>query len=319
MIGRRIGDTLIAGLALVLALPPVPARSSDSIAVLTEIRAARGQVHVKLTEGGDWAPPKLLQSLRAGDQVRVVGDARAVIVIIGGRSETIAQDNSPFTIVARAGASLPDRARSVIDGVTSFLIGQQHERTFKALVVRSVPFQPPTILGPRDTRVLPGTVVFEWRGPERLRYGVRLLGSQGRVLWERQDLEKRPLNYPGDAPGLTPGTSYVWELETKEYGVRTARFETASTDDAASVRDALSVLTPATATGYSAATLTLMRAGLLFERQFYADARRELETGIAAFPDEPTLHLLLAHVYDRIGLKQLAAQSFDAAESLNGH
>jgi predicted Zn-dependent protease len=91
----------------------------------------------------------------------------------------------------------------------------------------------------------------------------------------------------------------------------------ASAADAASVGDSLALLTPATARGYTPATLTLMRAGLLFQQRFYADARRELEAGIAAAPEEPTLHLLLGHVYDRIGLKQQAANAFDEAEALS--
>ena len=36
-----------------------------------------------------------------------------------------------------------------------------------------------------------------------------------------------------------------------------------------------------------------------------------------ASPDEPTLYLLLGHVYDRIGLKQQAANAFDEAEALS--
>jgi len=37
---------------------------------------------------------------------------------------------------------------------------------------------------------------------------------------------------------------------------------------------------------------------------------------IATDPEEPTLHLLLGHVYDRIGLKGMAANEFDEAEAL---
>ena len=59
-----------------------------------------------------------------------------------------------------------------------------------------------------------------------------------------------------------------------------------------------------------------MRAGLLFQETLYADARRELVQAITASPEEATLHLLLGHVYDRTGLKQLAANEFDEAEAL---
>jgi hypothetical protein len=38
--------------------------------------------------------------------------------------------------------------------------------------------------------------------------------------------------------------------------------------------------------------------------------------GIAAAPEEPTLRLLLGHVYDGTGLTQLAATEFDEGEAL---
>jgi hypothetical protein len=206
--------------------------------------------------------------------------------------------------------------KAVIGGVTSFLMGQQRERTFQSLAVRSVGTQSPAILAPRDTRVLPGNVIFEWSGSDRLRYTVRLVGAPG-VVWHIEDVDRRPLVYPSSAPALVPGERYVWELETKQHGVQAARFEVASRADAAAVIDSLAVLVPAQAKGYPPATLSLMRAGLLFQHRFYADARRELEAGIASSPQEPTLYLLLGHVYERVGLTQQAAQAFDDAETLS--
>ena len=176
--------------------------------------------------------------------------------------------------------------------------------------------QPPVILAPRDTRLLPGALTFEWAGSDRLKYRVRLRGPQDNVLWEQTDLDRRPLIYPSGAPALSPGLRYTWELETREHGVQRASFELAPPADAARVKDALTALTPAAARGYPPATLSLMRAGLLFQESLYADARRELVSAISADPEEPTLRLLLGHVYDRTGLKDLAANEFDEAEAL---
>jgi Flp pilus assembly protein TadD len=145
---------------------------------------------------------------------------------------------------------------------------------------------------------------------------VRLLGLQGAVVWERADVGRRPLAYPASAPRLTPGARYTWELVTREHGVQKASFEVTSSADATRVTEALGVLTPDGVDGYPPATLALMRAGLLFQESLYADARRELTAGIAAAPEEATLHLLLGHVYDRTGLKRLAAEEFDEAEAL---
>ena len=308
---------LVAILAAALLLVTAQARATDPVAVVTEIQARSGKVEVK-TAGADWQNPKPLLSLRAGDQVRAVGDGRTVLVFTGGRgTQVVTAANSPFTIQAQAAEGGSDRARTVLGNVTRFLIGQQRDKPYQSLSVRSVRAQPPLILAPRDTRVLPGPLTFEWAGSDRLKYRVRLLGPQGAVVWEQSGLERRAVAYPATAPALASATRYTWELATQEYAVQTASFEVAPAADAARVRDSLALLTPATARSYPPATLALMRAGLLFQETLYADARRELLTAIAATPEEPTLRLLLGHVYDRTGLTQLAATEFDEAEALS--
>jgi len=302
--------------AAVLLLVTARVWAADPVAVVTEIQARSGKVEVK-PAGADWQSPKPLLSLRAGDQVRAAGDGRAVLVFTGGRgTQVVTAANSPFTIQAQAAEGTSDRARTVLGNVTSFLMGQQRDKAYQSLSVRSVR-QPPLILAPRDTRVLPGALAFEWSGSDRLKYRVRLLGPQGAVVWEQSGLERRSVPYPASAPALTAGTRYTWELQTQEYGVQTAAFEFAPAADAARVRDSLALLTPSAAGSYPPATLALMRAGLMFQETLYADARRELLTAIAASPQEPTLRLLLGHVYDRTGLTQLAATEFDEAEALS--
>jgi hypothetical protein len=305
-------------LAGVLVLAAGPAWAQEPLAVLTEIQVKRGKVEVKPAGQADWQAPKPLLSLRAGDQVRVAGEGRAVLVFTGGRgSQLVTQSNSPFTVQAGPAEGTTDRAKAVLGNVTNFLLGQQRERTYQSLSVRSVKAQPPLILAPRDTRVLAGSLAFEWAGSDRLKYQVRLLGPQGTVVWEAAETDRGPLAYPANAPALTPGGRYTWELMTREHGVQRASFEVAPAADSARVTEGLAVLAPGRAGGYPPATLTLMRAGLLFQETFYADARRELLKGIQASPEEATLHLLLGHVYDRTGLKQLAANEFDEAEALS--
>jgi predicted Zn-dependent protease len=83
------------------------------------------------------------------------------------------------------------------------------------------------------------------------------------------------------------------------------------------MRAALSLLPPSPLAGYPWNTVILMRAGLLFQEGLDHEARRELQAGIAAEPDEPTLYRLLGHIYDRIGLRQLAAEAHDEAQFLS--
>ena len=307
--------SMIVAVAVLLAAAPVWAQ--EPLAVLTEIQIKRGKVEVKTAAEPDWQTPKPLLSLKPGDQVRVTGEGRAVLVFTGGRgTQIVTQSNSPFTVQAQGGDGVSDRAKAIKGNVTNFLLGQQREKTYQSLTVRSVRAQPPVILAPRDSRVLPGALNFEWTGSDRLKYRVRLLGPQGNVLWEQAELDRKPLAYPASAPALSPGVRYTWELETREHGVQRASFDVAQPADAARVKEALASLTPAAAKGYPPATLSLMRAGLLFQETLYADARRELVTAIASDPEEPTLHLLRGHVYDRTGLKGMAANAFDEAEAL---
>ena len=57
-----------------------------------------------------------------------------------------------------------------------------------------------------------------------------------------------------------------------------------------------------------------MRTAVLFEEGLYNEARRQLETALAAQPGEPNLRMLQGYVYQRIGLNALAADAFERAK-----
>ena len=313
-------DTRLAAkvwLTLALALGafwPAVAGAADPVAVLTEIRPGKGEVRVKRTDDADWTAPRALQALRPGDQVRVTGDGRATLAFTGGSSQAVTAANSPFAVQAPRGETGADRAKGLMAGVTQFLLGQPKAPTYQALSVRAGA-PPPRILAPRDTRLLPGSITFEWAGPPRTDYVVRLTGPQG-LVWEQTGIPRRPLPYPSAAPPLVPGARYSWTLDVPGQAAQRADFEVVPEPDAVRIRAALADLTPAALGGENGSPLALVRAGLFFQEGLYADARRELMAGIAYDPDEPTLRQLLGYVYDRIGLIDLAAQEFDEAEFL---
>lgn len=312
--GRGL-SSLIGTLTLALGvLWPIVATAADPVAVVTEIRPGKGEVRVKRTDDADWTAPRALQALRPGDQVRVTGDGRATLAFTGGGSQSVTAANSPFTVQAPRGGTGADRAKGLVAGVTQFLLGQPKTPTYQSLSVRAGA-PPPRIIAPRDTRLLPGPVTFEWAGPPRTDYVVRLTGPQG-LLWEQAGIPRRPLPYPSGAPPLAPGTRYSWTLDAPGQPAQRADFEVVPESDAARVRAALTDLTPAALGGENGSPLALMRAGLFFQEGFYAEARRELMAAIAQDPDEPTLRQLLGFVYDRVGLIDLAAQEFDEAEFL---
>jgi len=309
---RQLGVLGAIGVLLLQGL----AWGAELVAVLTEVRIGHGEVGVKRAGEADWTMPGLLLALRPGDQLRVIGDGQAVLVFTGGRgAQTVSAANSPYTVQAPTGETGAKRLRTVVASVTQFLLGQPKELSYQSLSVRSIA-QSPTLLSPRETRLLPGPVTFEWAGPAELRYHIRVVGPQG-LLWEQANLPRQPLGYPATAPSLRAGVRYTWELEAPGHPLQRARFELLPAGEAARVQAALSLLPPSSLAGYPRTTVLLMRAGLLFQEGLYHEARRELQADIAAEPHEPTLHLLLGNIYDRIGLRKLAVEAYDEAQFLS--
>jgi len=304
---------VLLGWSLVLS---TAAMAADPVAVVTEIRAEGGQVEVKRAGESAWGAAQPLQALRAGDQIRAGGAARAAVVFTGGRgAQSVSSANSPFTVQPPAAAASGDKLRGLVGGVTDFLSGKQKDLAYLPLSVRNV--RPPRVvqLSPRDTKILPGAVAFEWNGSGTLRYRVRVLSAQG-LLWEQADLPRRPVAYPASAPALQPGVRYLWQLETAGQPVQQTEFEILASGDSARVQESLGLLVPASLPGYPDSSVAIMRAGYLLRDGLYAEARRELLAAVAKDPDEPTLHLLLGRVYETIGLADLAQREFIDARDL---
>ena len=307
----RIG--LFSAALLMLFLQPL-AWPADPVAVLTEIRMGQDEVWVRQAGDGEWMEARPLLALLPGDQIRTTGNGQAVLCFTGGGTQTVSSANSPFTVRAPTAEAGMEKVGALVGRVTQFLLGQSKSPTYRPLAVRRL--LQPVILSPRETRLLPGPVTFEWSGSERLRYSIRVRGPQG-LVWEQAQLPRQSLSYPEAAPALGTGVPYTWELQAKGHPVQRAQFELLPSSEVASVQAALALLQPGTLVGYPPNTVVLLRAGLLFREGIYQEARRELLAAIASDPTEPTLHLLLGHVYDRTGLQELAAEAFEEARGLS--
>ncbi len=291
------------------------AQAGDPVAVLTEIKAGQGEVRVKLATETDWKAPLPLLSLRPGDQVRASGRATAVLLFTGGQgTQTVSAANSPYTVSAPTVGPAAGKAQGLVANLSRVLIGKKKDLTYVPLAVRSVK-QPPLLLSPRDGKLL-GPPSLEWAGSDRLRYTVRLFGAQG-LVWEQVNPPRAPLPYPASAPSLRPDVPYRWELEAPGFPAQQGRFTILPPAAAAPIRETLADLDPATLRDFPRNTVLVMRTGFLVDQELYAEARRELLAAIAADPDEPSLHLMLGHVYERTGLKELAAEEFDEAQFLS--
>ena len=303
---------VVAVLALLLVAGAAAAQSTETVGMITEIKTGRGRLEVR--SGGDWRRAGPLQALRAGDAVRATDDAVAVVMLSGGGTVKIEAANSPYTVAARADDTRTQKARTLVQAGLGFLAAGQREAPTAVLSTRSAT-KPPVVIAPRNTSVLPGPLALEWAGSRFARYTVRLVGPSGPVF-ERRGVAGGRLDYPSDAPALTPGTRYTIQVASGEQAPQEAWFEVLDADRARMVADDLAALTQSFAGGASRNSAAVVRAGMLASAGLLHDARRVVLDALASDPDEAALHQVLGNLYQKSGLGELAAESYDEAQFL---
>src|SRR5581483_8149350 len=165
--------------------PPARAQSAETAGVITELKPGRGRVEVKAA-GADWKPARPLLALRAGDMVRTSEDAKAAVLLSGGRGTVkIEGPSGAFTVPAIAAAGQGERARALVEASLGFLAGTTRESSQAVLATRGAT-RPPIIVSPRNGRVLPEPLTFEWLGSRYSHYAIRLLGPAGPVVDRRE-------------------------------------------------------------------------------------------------------------------------------------
>jgi hypothetical protein len=312
----RIRRRALAVIAMLCLVPGTAhGQSGETAGMITEIKVGRGKVEVK-SAGADWRAAAPLNALRAGDQVRAVGDAAAVVLLAGGRG-TVRVDakTSPYTLAPpRADDGKADKARTLLAVSLGFLTGGTREPPKALLSTRGVT-RPPEILTPRNGPVLPDSLVFEWLGSQFSRYTVRILDPSGVVL-ERKGVVGARFAYPADAPALKPGVRYRFQVEALGHPPFETWFEVVDPARAAALGEDMRQLETALGSGVPPSSLAEVRSGALAAEGLLHDARLVALAALARDPDEPTLHMLLGRLYLKTGLPQLAAESLDEAQFL---
>ena len=307
-----------------LALPvilgfPGPARGAERevAGMVTEIHPGEGRVEVRSAETERWRPAVPLLTLREGDTVNTTQDAWAVIVLTGGRgSVRVDEASTPFGVTAPS----VDRSRlhkglQILEASFHFLSTTPRELPLGTLGTRAG-MKPPAILTPRNGRVLPDSLIFEWRGSRSSPVTIRIVGPDGLVL-ERTNLAAARFQYPRSAPPLRTGVRYRFQLLPAWSPPQEVWFELVDPIEARAIRRDLQDLEEALAAAPPpSATLAALRAGVLAGHGLLHDARLGLAEVLLRNPDEPTLHFLLGDLYARQGLSEEAAESFEEARVL---
>jgi hypothetical protein len=315
---RRGVGGLILAISVGVCFTPLAAhaQSGETTGIITEIKVGRGRVEVKPTGSQDWKQAGPLLALRTGDQVRATEDATAVILFSGERgSVRVDPATSPFIVPPiKREESKTQKTRALLDASLNFLSSTAKEPPRAALSTRGGP-KPPVILTPRNGFVLPNSLTFEWQGSRFSRYTIRVLGPAGVVL-ERKDLNGTRFDYPPDAPPLTSGVRYTFQVNASGHPPQEVWFELVNFLKAQAVQHDLGWLEQALGPRISPNSLVALRVGLLLREGLIHDARLLLAFALTGDPDEPTLHLLLGNLYLKTGLSDMAAESYDEAKFL---
>jgi len=315
---RRPPCRLLAGslaLAVLVGVAAASAQTDETAGMITEVKVRRGKVEMK-TADADWHRALPLSALRAGDQVRAVGDASVVVLLTGGRGTILVKPkNSPYTVGApRADESTAQRARSLLSTSLGFLAAGPKEPP-KAVTSSRAGGRPLEVLAPRNGVILPDVLTLEWLGDRFSRYHVRITDGSTLVL-ERKGVVGGRLAYPLDARPLKPGVRYQLQVEVTGSKPAETWFEIVDEVRAADVRDGLKQLEASLGRGVSPTSRAAVRAGALAADELFHDARLVVLAALAKDPDEPSLHMLLGNIYLKTGLPRLAAQSLDEAQFL---
>lgn len=278
----------------------------EPVGVVTKFE---GQVQVKRASSKGWTKVHLNMPLYPGDVVRTGDSGRVVIWLQVGRPRVIGAKKTE-TILS-VGAQRDSLWREVWQAFTKRMRANLAEESLAA-VAAARPIladlsqeKLPTILTPRNTKVLDGRVEFRWRevqGAQGYRVTIGLFEGQNRVY--ETTATRPPLRYPDDAPALKPGKSYIWQVEAIGVSKSTdsAWFVIVPPPEARDIRFALQRLKEKSS---DAITYALMAASFLESRGCYADAFQVLQPALKEAPERADLRLSLAHIYDAIGLDEL--------------
>ncbi len=287
------------------------AHAQEAVAVITELKFNRGDIQLRTSTSAAPAKPAVLQSLYSGNVIQTSGDAVAVVFFTDG-SRTVAVDEKNPNFEIKAGQSKNSPASSKVREVAGLLLGKRKPPTYVALSVRGKP-QPPTLLSPRNTKLSNDVPTFQWMGMDQQPGSVKVFGPQG-MIWSADNINLTRITYPASAPRLQPDIEYTWVIEKKGFSVNRVSFKLLAPGEVAAIKERVVELAGVSAA--SKTTLAVLKANFLMSKDLFYDAREVLTEAIAADSDEPTLHFVLAELYDKIGLKNLAGEEYNEAEFL---
>jgi hypothetical protein len=122
------------------------------------------------------------------------------------------------------------------------------------------------------------------------------------------------IEYPKSAPALLPGVNYSWEIVLKDTKYSGGHFRVLTDDELGALKARLAEIESQSNLGK--ATRRVLQISYLISQELYYDARARLIEALETDGNEPTLLLLLAEVYRKTGLDNLAWEKAQIAADL---
>ena len=309
MIAKALASAIAISVTLLSVVVVCAVQGEEVVAVITELKFNKGDIQIRRPGTAKTERPAILQSLYQGSTLQVFKDATAMILFTDSmRTVRVEENNSPFEIkpAAKTGQAA-DRFKDVANSV----LGKKSAPNLVPLTVRGK--SRPTLLTPRQTKLLGPTPRFEWMGIEGQPSTIKVFGPRG-IVWTLENVAVSQLDYPSSAPALQPGEQYSWSLEQTGVATDKTTFTLVFPDESRAVQEQLTEL--GRGDTLPRTTLAVVKGSFLISRGLYHDAREILLEAARADPQEPTLHFLLGEVYEKTGIRNLAQEEYSQARLL---
>jgi hypothetical protein len=285
------------------------AQGEEVVAVITELKFNKGDIQIGRRGTAKSERPAILQSLYHGSTLQVFKDATAIILFTDSmRTVRIDENNSPFEIKPAAKTGPPANR---FKDVANSLLGKKSPPNLVPLIVRGK--SPPTLLTPRQTKLMTPAPHFHWMGIEGQLSTIKVFGANG-MVWSLENVAVTQVDYPSAAPALRPGGQYSWSVEQTGVTTEKTTFTLLFPNESREVREQLAEV--GRADTLSGTTLAVVKGSFLISKGLYHDAREILLEAARADPEEPTLHFLLGEVYEKTGIRSLAQEEYSQARML---
>jgi hypothetical protein len=309
MIFLRLVSCILLGLLLVAT--PVLAQAPRPIATITQLKLGkRGVVNLHLPNGKKQKAEGFVE-LYPGTKIEVSNDALVEVYFFGADSQRLTSKEPTFTVEAPT-TNRPQASSQLVELVRVWTdrrrASRQVDAQIRAGAVALIVKAPR-----RDTKLMTKWPRFQWEGEVNAAATLKVTGPEGEV-WSVKNLPPEEIQYPQTAPALMPGVYYSWYIDLDDTKYSGGRFQVLTDREASSVKTRLAEIESQSDLGQ--ATRRVLQISLLISQQLYYDARERLIEALRADGDEPTLRLLLAEVYEKTGLRNLAHENVQIASDL---